>query len=179
MKGHNNNNNPSTSDEVRRGVRKRLFQVLVLLVIMAVVLFSAAGDLRWPMAWLYFGIYFLLLVANSAILLRKSPEVVAERSQIKEGSQSWDKLPAFIVGLVGPLAILLVAGLDRRLSWSPQLAPSTPISSAVVVTLGYAFAGWAINSNKFFSGIVRIQAELEGYREYAARTRYRLVPGIW
>ncbi len=162
---------------VRRLVRKRLIQVLVLLAVMAVVLLIAAGDLYWPMAWLYFGIYLLLLVVNFVILLRKSPEVIAERAEVKEGAQSWDKLPAFIVGLVGPVVILLVAGLDRRFDWSPPLADSSLWIAGAVAALGFALFTWAIVSNKFFSGVVRIQAEREHTVQSGGPYRFVRHPG--
>ena len=47
----------------------------------------------------------------------------------------------------------------RRLDWSPPLGDSAQLIAAAVLALGFALAGWAINSNKFFSGVVRIQAE--------------------
>ncbi len=242
MNEHDSDTIPGSLDEARRGARKGLIQVLVILILTMALLFASAGDIRWPMGWLYFGIYLLARIISSALLMRKSPEVLAERSQIKAGSQSWDKLPALIVGLVGPLAMLLVAGLDRRFGWSPQLAFHTLIGASIFVALGCAIGGWAINCNKFFSAVVRIQSErdhsvasdgpygivrhpgytgmaiymvaaplmlgsiwglipagltilvliyrtaredrflhakLDGYRDYAGRTRHRLLPGIW
>jgi protein-S-isoprenylcysteine O-methyltransferase Ste14 len=91
-----------------------------------------------------------------------------------------------------------------------------------LISLGYAFAAWALAENRFFSSVVRIQTdrghvvcdsgpyrivrhpgyagnilaliiavirtaledqtlqeELPGYRDYAQRVRYRLIPGMY
>jgi protein-S-isoprenylcysteine O-methyltransferase Ste14 len=146
------------------------------------------------------------------------------------------------MALYGPVATLVVAGLDFRLDWSPQIPSAIQIGAVILAALGSLLTIWAMASNQHFYGVVRInreeghdvattgpyrivrhpgyvgailfqlatplilgslwalipavlavsativrtaledrtlQAELDGYREYAQETRSRLVPGVW
>jgi protein-S-isoprenylcysteine O-methyltransferase Ste14 len=63
------------------------------------------------------------------------------------------------VALYGPLLIWIVAGLDERYGWSPQISLWLQVVAIIVAVLGSALATWAMLSNTFFSGTVRIQKE--------------------
>jgi protein-S-isoprenylcysteine O-methyltransferase Ste14 len=147
-----------------------------------------------------------------------------------------------LVAIYGPLVTLVVAGLDRRWGWRPEVPWVWALIGAALLVLASAFAAYAMLTNRFFSAVVRIQrerghtvvtagpyrwvrhpgyaggvachlampillgslwalipgvltagltvlrtaledrtlrAELPGYSEYARRTRYRLLPGVW
>jgi len=144
------------------------------------------------------------------------------------------------VSLVFPMVI--IAGLDHRYNWSSEFPLWLNLIGFILISLGYAFAAWAVTENRFFSSVVRIQTdrghvvcdtgpyrfvrhpgyagnilalfgivlalssvwtlipaavasviavirtvledqtlqeELPGYRDYAQRVRYRLIPGIY
>jgi protein-S-isoprenylcysteine O-methyltransferase Ste14 len=66
---------------------------------------------------------------------------------------------AIIMAWLGPVAIALVAGFDLRYGWQPEVSPLARAAGAVIVVLGYAMALWAMATNRFFSGVVRIQEE--------------------
>jgi protein-S-isoprenylcysteine O-methyltransferase Ste14 len=59
--------------------------------------------------------------------------------------------------------LYIVAGLDHRLGWSPQFPVWLNIVGFFLVALGYAFGGWAMVENRFFSTMVRIQTD-RGHR---------------
>jgi protein-S-isoprenylcysteine O-methyltransferase Ste14 len=225
-----------------RGIVKRLIQLVIAMLTQAAILFISAGRLNWLMAWVYLGFCVVLISVNAAILLRKDPALIAERAEMNKEAKRWDKPLATIAGLVGPLAILWVAGLDMRFGWTPALSWTFQGVMFIVMALGYTLSNWALISNKFFSGFVRIQkerghtvatggpyhyvrhpgysgwllayltmplvlgswwaivpagltaialvartvledktlqAELDGYQEYARQVRYRLLPGVW
>lgn len=224
------------------------YQVIMMLVAMvilpAVILFGLAGRLDWVAGWVY-----LLISAGAGILsrlwlLRYNPALAAERGAAYEhkDAKAWDRWLMISVGLLGPLVILAVAGLDERYGWSAPVAPGLQIAALIVILLATATSIWALMSNPFFSATVRIQKErghtvatggpyrfvrhpgyasgllvylampvlleswwglvpavgvmilifvrtsledrtlheeLDGYRAYAARVRYRLIPGVW
>jgi protein-S-isoprenylcysteine O-methyltransferase Ste14 len=138
--------------------------------------------------------------------------------------------------------MVIIAGLDYRYNWSPEFPLWLIVPGFILISLGYAFAAWALAENRFFSSVVRIQTdrghvvcdsgpyrfvrhpgyagnipplfgivlalgsvwtlipaavaliitvirtvledqtlqkELPGYRDYARRVRYRLIPGIY
>jgi protein-S-isoprenylcysteine O-methyltransferase Ste14 len=147
-----------------------------------------------------------------------------------------------IYGTLTPLVIPIVAGLDFRFGWPPEVAIWLQVAGFVVYALGWALHLWAMAANRYHALVVRIQSdrgqtvvtggpyrfvrhptyvggivmtvaaalvlgaawalipgalgglllfirtiledrtlqrELDGYREYAARVRYRLLPGVW
>lgn len=214
---------------------------LVWPAILGLVLYAASGCWNWPLAWAYLGLYAAVLVVGSFFAIHRDPGFTSERTQAKEGTKTWDRW------LSGPLfsplwlALYVVAGLDQRHGWSPDLAP-VAIAAVGVAGLGYLVPVWAMATNRFYGRYVRIQtdrghtvvttgpyrfvrhpayaglcvfmlasalaleslwalipaalvvvvlvvrtaledrtllAELPGYAEYAQRTRYRLLPGVW
>ncbi len=140
-------------------ILKRFLQVGVSMLIYGAILFISSGRLDWTMAWAFIGVCVSIIAINALVILPKSPELIAERGQIvKEDTKSWDKV---IGGLyvAGGLATLLLAGLDARFGWSPQLALALQLVALVFMALGYGLVSWAMASNKFFSSTVRIQEE--------------------
>ena len=138
--------------------------------------------------------------------------------------------------------MMIVAGLDERFGWSPQIPLTPRLVALAVMVSGYVVGTWAMAVNRYYSAVVRIQKdrgqivvtdgpyrfvrhpsyatgivsslmipillgslwaliptslvavvtvirtaledrtlleELDGYKGYAARVRYRLLPGIW
>lgn len=223
----------------RSGVN-RIIQVFVAVLLMGLVLFLSAGHLDWPAAWIFLGLYVLVILTLGVWAMRRNPEVVNERGKM-ENIKSWDKI-LMIIYTVMLFVVFAVAGLDAgRFGWSVM-----PIALQVVGLIGLMLAMavtyWAMATNPFLSTIVRIQddrghyvvtsgpyryvrhpmyammflmwpgtalalgswlalipaavivivfvirtvledrtlqAELPGYAEYAQRTRYRLLPGVW
>jgi protein-S-isoprenylcysteine O-methyltransferase Ste14 len=140
------------------GIVLRFAAIAITFVLQAILLFGGAGQLDWLWAWVYFGISLATVAINGAIMLRTSPETIAERGRPKE-VQSWDKLVSGIGGVAMYLALPLVAGLDRRFGWTPVLPVTWHVAGAVVLTAGYGLTAWAMVSNAYFSTAVRIQSE--------------------
>ncbi|NYZ76689.1 isoprenylcysteine carboxylmethyltransferase family protein [Candidatus Micrarchaeota archaeon] len=224
-----------------KAVAKRGAQVLFSLVLMMALFFFFAGRLDLPLAWLYFGLYFVSLAINMMVFLKYNPEVVEARSEIIKGEMKWwDKLYV-VLYMLFMFAIPVVCGIDAH---SQASAPGTWYYPAGVLLFvaGWSFTSWALVENKFFEGSVRIQKErghtvvstgpyaiirhpgyagmivfyasmplglgslyglvpalllagafvfrthfedemlqkeLKGYKEYAKKTRYRLIPFVW
>jgi len=165
-----------------------------------------------------------------------------ERAHPKADAKAWDRVLAHLTGPLGSTAMLIVAGLNVRFGWPPQVPFAWQAAGLVVFVLGMGLMTWAMIVNNFFSLVVRIQkdrghtvvsggpyayvrhpgyvggilfqlatpvmlgtlwalipaglaaccilvrtaledktlqAELDGYKDYAARVRYRLLPGVW
>ena len=126
-------------------------------------LFIAAGRVDWVMGWVNTGLFVASIVGSRLIALRKNPDLLAERArtfqQGREGAKEWDQLLVGLVGLGGPLATWIVAGLDDRFGWSPEVPLAFQLIALAAVVLGYVCAIWAMSANKFFSAVVRIQKE--------------------
>jgi protein-S-isoprenylcysteine O-methyltransferase Ste14 len=229
------------SPQVRRGVTRWAIRETMGIVMLALLLFLAAGTVNWSAGWAMVIIMAGWVIATAAVVIPRYPELLAERVGPKKGAKKWD------VALAGPLGIAMmimwiVAGLDLRYGWSSGISPLAQIVAMFIVIAGYALVVWATGVNAFFSAVVRIQAErghtvissrpyryvrhpayvgmilvvlgapimlgswwalipgvisavlvlvrtsledktlqaeLPGYKEYAQRTRCRLLPGVW
>lgn len=156
--------NVDTSD-VKGAVNLRVVLRLVVFTLLLVpaALFIPAGRLDWGMGWVFVGLYIFTLVASRVFVMRQDPELMIERARSterdREGVKDWDRVLSPLVALLGPLVIWIVAGLDDRFGWSPPISPWLPIVAIVVALLGSVLATWAMLSNTFFSGTVRIQEE--------------------
>jgi len=227
------------SAEIIRGVARWIFKSIVYTMIFGLALFATSGDLGWVWGWAYLAIYIINQIILTVIL---PPDLLSERSKPQEGSKGWDIVLASVAALLMPIAVYIVAGLDRGRGWGGTLSPVVQIAALVVMVGGIALSDWAMAANKFFSGVIRIQGdrghtvetggpyrfvrhpgyvggilhhiaaplllgswwalipgvtgallfvlrtaledktlqdELPGYQEYARRTCYRLLPGIW
>ena len=135
---------------------KRMVQVVVQFLVLAALLFISAGRLNWVWAWVYLGVGVGILAINVLVM---PPEVIAERGRTdKEGIKSWDRVLTTL-SILPTLGTPIMAGLDVRFGWSPQLALAIQIVALVVWALAQGLFTWAMVSNRFFSTSVRIQAD--------------------
>jgi protein-S-isoprenylcysteine O-methyltransferase Ste14 len=232
-------------DRTRPGAAIMLLRSVLSLagfvLLLGVVLFLPAGDLRWANGWLFIAFFTAVTVPSIAYLWRVNPEIFVARSKIHEGTKGWDKVMVLCL-LIAFFAIFPVAALDAaRFQWS-DVPPWLVTVGYLLTTVGYLGSVWVYATNKFAEPTVRIQrergqtvvstgpyaivrhplytwslflfpgfplalgsywamvpagiatiilvvrtamedrtlhAELEGYRDYARRVRYRLIPGVW
>jgi protein-S-isoprenylcysteine O-methyltransferase Ste14 len=199
----------------------------------------AAGQWFWFWPWLYMGMF---VVFDVVVALICDPGMLAERAKPAAGAKPWDRTYVMLAAVLLPVLAGVVAGLDLRFGWAPEVSVTAQWIATVLVALGFAIVGWSMCANSYFSAIVRIQAErghrvadggpyqfvrhpgyigailftvampvmfgslwglipaiaaaivyvlrtkreddtlqaeLEGYREFTQKTRYRLLPGIW
>jgi protein-S-isoprenylcysteine O-methyltransferase Ste14 len=223
-------------------VWKWLIKNIAFLFIMAFFLFVPAGSLNWPWGKVLLVVYAASIGLSAIILVPRDSGLLAERSEVQAGAKKWDLAMSSFVALIGPLLYFVVAGLDYRYGWSSTLPPEYHVTGLLLAAAGQLIITWAMFSNRFFSSVVRIQAdrghtvvssgpyryvrhpgyiglalfhvgsalilgslpafivvlliicvtvirtamedkalqkELAGYKEYAGRVRYRLLPGIW
>jgi hypothetical protein len=102
---------------VLAGILKRTATVAIFFVLIAAILFLAAGRLNWIWAWVYLGISLVSVLINAPIMLRTSPETIAERGELKM-TENWDKVVSGFYALAMYFALPLVAGLDVRFGWA-------------------------------------------------------------
>jgi protein-S-isoprenylcysteine O-methyltransferase Ste14 len=217
---------------------------LLVYTLLPLLMMPLAGAWDWIGGWIMLASSVLFGVGGRLWAFRRFPGLLRERGRSlqAEDAKDWDKRLVGIVALFGPLIVLLLAGLDKRWDWSMTASPLTLSLGSGFTLLGYTIATWALLSNPFFSGTVRIQRdrdhrvidqgpyawlrhpgyagalisylgfpflldswwvllpigaicaalvyrtsredqtlqlELPGYREYASRVQYRLLPFVW
>ena len=123
-----------------------------------VAMFWSAGRIDWWPAWAAIAVWLAWFTATYILILRRNPDLMAERLSPPQGAKSWDRVILSILRLT-QLARYILAGLDQRYGWTggfPLAAQSVALS---VCVLSYALLTWAMVSNTFFSQIVRIQSD--------------------
>lgn len=235
----------TVSEEAAQTVSPRQWMRLVVAyLLIPLILLICGGDLGWWQAWLYFPLIVAAGIGGRIWAEQRHPGLSAERQNTEsiQNAKPWDKVLAPLMAVSIGYPLVIVAGLDHRYDWSPEFPLWLVVIGFILISLGYAFATWALAENRFFSSVVRIQTdrghvvcdtgpyrfvrhpgyagnifpligivlalgsvwtlipaavalvitlirteledrtlqeELPGYRDYARRVRYRLVPGIY
>jgi protein-S-isoprenylcysteine O-methyltransferase Ste14 len=219
-------------------------RLVVVYLLIPLTLLICGGDLGWWQAWLYSLLILAAGIGGRIWADQRHPGLLAERQNIEniKNAKAWDKVLAPLMALSVGYPMVFVAGLDHRYDWSSEFPVWLILIGFILVSLGYAFAAWALAENRFFSSVVRIQTdrghvvcdsgpyrivrhpgyagnilallgivlalgsvwtlipagvasviavirtvledqtlqeELPGYRDYARRVRYRLIPWIY
>jgi protein-S-isoprenylcysteine O-methyltransferase Ste14 len=219
-------------------------RLVVFYFLIPVILLICGGDLGWWQAWLYSLLIVATGIGGRMWAEQRHPGLMAERQNIENirNAKAWDKVLAPLMAVSVGFPMVIVSGLDHRYNWSPEFPLCLIIIGFILISLGYAFAAWALAENHFFSSVVRIQMdrghvvcdsgpyrfvrhpgyagnipplfgialalgsvwtlipaavasiitvirtvledqtlqeELPGYRDYARRVRFRLIPGIY
>ncbi len=151
---------PSTENHpnIAAGILKRFGTITIFFIVIAFLLFLAAGRLNWVWAWVYLGISLFTVIINGTIMLRTSPETIAERGEIRI-TKKWDKVVSGLYTLAMYFALPLVAGLDVRLDWTRNLNIAWHILGAMILAVGLELTSWAMIANAYFSTAVRIQSD--------------------
>jgi protein-S-isoprenylcysteine O-methyltransferase Ste14 len=138
-----------------------VIRFILVILLQPAILFSAAGRLDWWMGWIYLGLFIFLSLGSRVLIQRKHPDLIAERasSMDREDVSPVDKALVSLVAIFGPMAGLLISGLDHRFGWTPPLPPAVPWIALILATGGVLLGTWAMVENRFYSAVVRIQKD--------------------
>ncbi len=132
---------------------------LVLIVLVAPFLpILISGRWGWWEAWVYGATAVAGFIISRALAVRRHPDLISERarSMEHEDTKSWDKILA-PVAVLGGVLLPIVAGIDARFTWPPRFGGTVRAVSLVAFLAGYVLSSYALVTNRFFSGVVRIQ----------------------
>lgn len=150
----------ATLDETtRRGVRTWIVKSAVFSVIYALALFVSAGRWLWLWGWIVILTKEVNQIVLGSILVKRQPDLIAERSQVQEGAKWWDIGLALVIAWLAPVGMVILAGLDQRHGWSGSLPLLAHLGGWIVAVLGLLLTNWAMIANRFFSGLVRVQED--------------------
>ena len=140
---------------------RQWLRLIFVYLLIPLILFICAGDLGWWQAWVYSVLIFAAGIVGRLWAEKRHPGLLAERvrSESIQDAKPWDKVLAPLMALSVGFPLVIVAGLDHRYGWTPAFPVWVNILGLILVAAGYAFACWALVENRFFSGVVRIQAE--------------------
>jgi protein-S-isoprenylcysteine O-methyltransferase Ste14 len=129
-----------------------------VVIVFLCILLGCAGRLDfWP-AWAYAGIGMLTNVLLR-LILRRHPDLAQERARPGPGAAAWDKRLLGLGSLI-TLAMLVVAGLDAgRFGWTPRAPWGWAGCGAALILAGTGIFLAAMDTNRFFSSVVRVQRD--------------------
>jgi protein-S-isoprenylcysteine O-methyltransferase Ste14 len=136
--------------------------LVVMYLFIPLVLLVCGGDFGWWQAWAYSLLIVAAGIGGRIWAERRHPGLLAERQnieKIKKSTKAWDKVLAPLMALSVSFPLVIVAGLDHRSGWSPVFPLWLIVLGFILISLGYAFATWALVENRFFSSTVRIQTD--------------------
>lgn len=113
------------------------------------------------MGWIFSAFSVAFSLFSRLYLLRRRPGLIQERADSlkKDNVEPWDRILVPILGIVLPLAAIIIAGLDHRFNWTPDFPLWLQAASYAPIFFGAALAIRAAVENTFFSAVVRIQTD--------------------
>jgi protein-S-isoprenylcysteine O-methyltransferase Ste14 len=151
-------NQSTQQSETTRQVARWLVREFMGIVMMAAILFLAAGRLDWMMGWALVIITALWVAATALVVIPRNPELLAERVRPKKGTKTWDTIILSIYGLI-TIARYIAAGLDVRFGWTTGISVPVQVVALIIAVAGYGLVVWATGTNAYFSQTARIQSE--------------------
>ena len=135
--------------------------LIITHLLIVIVLLISGWDAGWWQAWLYSVIFVVAGIVPRIWAEKRHPGLMAERGSFgkEKDVKSWDKWLAPLMAVSMTFPLLIVSGLDHQFGWSAEFPTWVNILGFILITIGYAFAGWALAENRFFSSVVRIQKD--------------------
>ena len=140
-----------------RAIIRYFLQIGIFVFFFAASLFFSAGHTDWTMGWVFIAIVAASQISIAIILMMRNPELMIERD-IRKGKRDLDRILTGVMTLFGPISICIVAGLNNRYGL-PQISFTYQIIGVALAILGSILPAWAMASNKFFYGVLRIEQE--------------------
>ena len=134
-------------------------QLVIFIVIFPFLPLLIARHWGWWEAWVYGALNIFSFIISRLLAARRNPDLITERAHYmqQENIVGWDKLLALLLAII-TISLMLIAGLDELLNWSPPYSSVEKIISLIIIVLGFSLSSYAFVENRFFSGTVRIQA---------------------
>jgi protein-S-isoprenylcysteine O-methyltransferase Ste14 len=141
-------------------VVRLMVQTLIWYGAMGLVLFTAAGSVVWPGAWIFLAEMIACSLVGGLWLARHDPGLVEERLRppIQKAQPAADKilLTALILMI---FAALVVMALDAvRFGWS-RVPPWVQAIGELILVLSLWLGFWTLRENSFAAPVVKIQQD--------------------
>jgi protein-S-isoprenylcysteine O-methyltransferase Ste14 len=141
-------------------IQRMLVQTAIWLGVTGAILFSSAGTLDWPQAWILLAAYGGLGLLSGFAISRHDPELVRERMRgpIQKGQKSWDKILLSIFFALW-MTQYVVCGLDAVRFHSSDVPLWLQCAGGLGIALGYYAFHVVMMTNTFAAPVVKIQSE--------------------
>ena len=141
---------------------KVLIRVTADALVVAIVLFVAAGTLAWRRAWVLLAVLLLVRVCSAIAVFRVNPALLRERATVLiHRDQPWaDRLVLFAFMATAFMGVPAVAALDVfRWHVLPSPPPLLAGVGLALFAVGWMIIALALRANAFAVTVVRLQTE--------------------
>jgi protein-S-isoprenylcysteine O-methyltransferase Ste14 len=137
---------------------KALISLAILALVMATVIFVAAGTLDYWQGWTFLLVYFAASLAVTVDLMRRDPALLARRMRGGPFAETESAQRIIMMALsVGFIALIVVPALDHRFGWS-AMPSAIVILGDVLVAAGFAAIVRVFRENSFTASTVQVAA---------------------
>ena len=139
--------------------RKALLSVPALTIVIAVIIFFAAGTFVYWQAWLYLLNFMLVSLLITIYLIENDPELLKRR--MRGGPQAESRGSQKLIMLftsVGFIGLMVVPGLDQRFGWS-SVPTAVVLIGDVLVAVGFYFIFLVYRENTYTSATIEVAAD--------------------
>jgi len=132
--------------------------ITVVLGVLGLLLFGAAGRTDLPFFWAYMATLLALFLST---LIAPDKDLMNERRKPGPGGRDLTLRRNMILLMSGHW---ILAGLDvGRWHWSDAVPAGVQIAALAGIALALCLSVWAVRTNRFFSSVARIQRD-RGHR---------------
>jgi protein-S-isoprenylcysteine O-methyltransferase Ste14 len=137
-----------------------ILQTGLFIIVLAALLFGAAGTIRWPAGWVFLAEMGITSLAIGFWLLRHDPALLKERfaSPIQRAPERWDQFFMAAALVIWPAWVVLMALDCQRFHWS-HVPFAVRVVGAVAILVGMGVAFLAVRENTYLAPVVKIQSE--------------------
>ena len=125
--------------------------------------FLLAGTLAWASGWVHLAVVVAGTAAEARFVAARNPALKRRRRRIGPGTKGWDL--AWNAAWWPLMASIAVVAGARYGEAGDTLPAWCWAAGAAVAGAGFALSAWAMGTNPWFEGTVRIQAEA-GHRVF-------------
>lgn len=142
--------NQISQTELIKLVGSRLIMGIPALIL---ILFLPAGTFAYWEAWVYLAILLVPMFFVMIYFLKKAPEFLARRMQLKE--KEVEQKIIVKLALIPFLLAFILPGIDKRSGWS-NVPVSIIVGSEILVCIGYLLVVLVFRENQFASRIIEV-----------------------
>jgi protein-S-isoprenylcysteine O-methyltransferase Ste14 len=141
---------------------KALARVVAGAVVVAIVLFTTAGTIAWPHAWVLVSVLLIVRVVSAIVIYRANPALLEERATvlIHRDQPLSDRVVLILFMTTAFIGVPAIAAIDvfhwHVLPGPPEIVQNTGLFMFVA---GWFVTALALRENAFAVTVVRLQDE--------------------
>ncbi len=138
---------------------KAWFGLVFVALAMGLLLFVAAGTLRYWQAWIYLAIYFGSSLLTMLYLMKKNPALLARR--VRGGPWAEKETSQKIIMVFTSIAFIalhVVPALDHRFRWSSVPVPAV-LTADVLIVAGFCIIFRVYKENPFTAATIQVEKD--------------------